>query len=405
MELYVARLLKENETLKRHYIDLRDSIKETGTKTSEQTTSLMVKNNKFKSQIQEKGFTTAALKNEVGKLTRNSVNTKFAKPSILGKPVLQSSRNHSVVRQPNAIRSEHPKFSKTQFASQVDAKQVLSKPVTSHNLPKKNASGSVKAQQAATPSPDSSRICSKTVSISSVKTQNSYDINDLYKNNDLEKARKRALLQKDGILGSRPHRMPSSLFQNSASSSKPKPVSTQQTNRKCPVSKSSCTSIKAIPVANHSKNPRVCSESKHLVCSTCLICVFKANHLSCATQFLKKVNICDKVQPSKTRNYNKPVEPKSYNQKPGRQINLGQRSSLNNNSILHEKPNIPRTCLRWIQTGRIFKIIGLRWIPIRKMFTDCKTKVESGTPNGIDADFTNLYKCKQTLNVSAGSLY
>ena len=56
LELYVARLLKENETLKRHHIDLRDSIKETGTKTSEQTTSLRVKNDKFKSQIQEKGL-------------------------------------------------------------------------------------------------------------------------------------------------------------------------------------------------------------------------------------------------------------------------------------------------------------------------------------------------------------
>ena len=39
------------------------------------------------------------------------------------------------------------------------------------------------------------------------------------------------------------------------------------------------------------------------------------------------------------------------------------------------------------------------------MFTDCKTKVECGTPNGIDVDFTNPYKCKQTLNVNAGSLY
>ena len=42
---------------------------------------------------------------------------------------------------------------------------------------------------------------------------------------------------------------------------------------------------------------------------------------------------------------------------------------------------------------------------MRKMFTDCKAKVDSRTPNGIDVDFTNPYKCKQTLNVSAGSLY
>jgi hypothetical protein len=131
-------------------------------------------------------------------------------------------------------------------------------------------------------------------------------------------------------------------------------VSTQQTNRNCLVSKSSCTSIKVITVANHSKKPRHFSESKHLVCSTCLKCVFKANHDNCATKFQKEVNTCDKVLPSKTRNYNKHVESKSYTQKPGRQIVLGQRSSLNKTSTLHEKPNTPRTCLRWIPTGRIF---------------------------------------------------
>lgn len=278
----------------------------------------MVKNDKFKAHSQEKGFTTTALRNEVRKLKGNSVNTNFAKPSILGKPVLHSSRNHFVVRQPNAVRPERPKFSRRRFASQVDAKQVLTKPVTSHNLPKKIASGYVKDQQVATPTPKSSRISSKTVSIPSVKTQNSYDINDLYKNYDLEKARKRALLQKDGILGSRPHRMPSSLLQNTTNSSKPKPVSTQQTNRNCLVSKSSCTSIKAIPVAIHSKDSRSLSESKRSVCSTCHKCAFNANHDDCMTKFLKDVNTCDKVQPSKTRNYNKPVEPKSYTQKPGR---------------------------------------------------------------------------------------
>ena len=39
------------------------------------------------------------------------------------------------------------------------------------------------------------------------------------------------------------------------------------------------------------------------------------------------------------------------------------------------------------------------------MFTECKIKVDSETPNGLDADITNPYKCKQTLNVNAGSLY
>ncbi|GJT51775.1 hypothetical protein Tco_0977932 [Tanacetum coccineum] len=99
----VAKLLKENETLKRHYKELSDSIKTTRAKTIEHTTSLIAQNAEFKAQLQEKGFAIAALKNELRKLTGNSVNTKFAKSSILGKPVLQPHRNQSVVRQPIAL--------------------------------------------------------------------------------------------------------------------------------------------------------------------------------------------------------------------------------------------------------------------------------------------------------------
>ncbi|GKG39598.1 hypothetical protein Tco_0463743, partial [Tanacetum coccineum] len=57
-------------------------------------------------QFQKKGFAIAALKNELRKLTVNSVNIKFAKPSILGKPVGQPLKNQSVVRQPTAFKSE-----------------------------------------------------------------------------------------------------------------------------------------------------------------------------------------------------------------------------------------------------------------------------------------------------------
>ena len=93
---------------------------------------------------------------------------------------------------------------------------------------------------------------------------------------------------------------------------------THEKTRNFPVSKSSCVSIKATPVADHSKKPRSFSESKYFVCSTFLKCVFKANHDTCATKFLKEVNSHAKVQSSKTRNYNKPVESKSYTQKSGR---------------------------------------------------------------------------------------
>ncbi|GJZ08863.1 hypothetical protein Tco_0543146 [Tanacetum coccineum] len=140
LEHKVAKLLKENETLKRQYKELFDSSKTTRAKTIEHTTSLIAQNAEFKAQLQEKRFAITALKNELRKLTGYSVNTKFAKPSILGKPVLQPQRNQSVVRQPTAFKSERPRISKPRFAFQVDVHNELSKPVTTHYLPKANES-------------------------------------------------------------------------------------------------------------------------------------------------------------------------------------------------------------------------------------------------------------------------
>ncbi|GJX55384.1 hypothetical protein Tco_0285281 [Tanacetum coccineum] len=109
LEHSVAKLLtvnehlnKENETLKKHYKDLYDSIKITRAKTIEQTT-LITQNADLKAQIQEKAFAIAAMKNELRKSKGNSVDTKFAKPP---------------------------------FASQVDVEKYLSKPVTQQYLPK-----------------------------------------------------------------------------------------------------------------------------------------------------------------------------------------------------------------------------------------------------------------------------
>ncbi|GJS03765.1 hypothetical protein Tco_0320273 [Tanacetum coccineum] len=173
LEHKVAKLLKENETLKKHYKELYDSIKTTRARNIEHTTSLIAKNDDFKAQLQEKGFAIAALKNELRKLTGNSVNTKFAKSSILGKPVLQPHRNQSVVRQPTAFKSERPRISKPRFASQVDVNNDLSKPVTTHYLPKERESAVVKPHHMI--APGSSR----------------YSSNDMVHNHYLEEAKKK----------------------------------------------------------------------------------------------------------------------------------------------------------------------------------------------------------------------
>ncbi|GJW05852.1 hypothetical protein Tco_1568275 [Tanacetum coccineum] len=166
LEHSVAKLLVENEQLhkekehlKQTYKDLFDSIKRTRVQTKNHNDSLMEQLNKKSNenadvlaQIQKKGFAIAALKNELRKLTGNSVNTKFAKPSILGKPVGQPLKNQSVVRQPTAFKSERPRISKPRFASQVDVNNDLSKPVTTHHLPKGRGSAPAKPHHMIAPS-------------------------------------------------------------------------------------------------------------------------------------------------------------------------------------------------------------------------------------------------------------
>ncbi|GJV05112.1 gag-pol polyprotein [Tanacetum coccineum] len=187
LEHSVAKLLAENEQLhkekehlKQTYKDLFDSIKRTRVQTKNQNDSLMEQLNKKSNenadvlaQIQKKGFAIAALKNELRKLTGNSVNTKFAKPSILGKPVRQPLKNQSVVRQPTAFKSERPRISKPRFASQVDVNNDLSKPVTTHHLPKGRESAPAKPHHMIAPS--SSR----------------YSSNDIVHNHYLEEAKKK----------------------------------------------------------------------------------------------------------------------------------------------------------------------------------------------------------------------
>ncbi|GKC88120.1 hypothetical protein Tco_1148769 [Tanacetum coccineum] len=70
---------------------------------------------------------------------------------------------------------------------------------------------------------------------------------------------------------------------------------------------------------------------------------------------------------------------------------------------MHEKTTSPRSCLRWKQTGRIFKTVGLRWVPTGKIFTSSTTTINSEPLHGSNTDITNLHECIQTLDSSAGT--
>ncbi|GJS12061.1 hypothetical protein Tco_0368857 [Tanacetum coccineum] len=309
LEHSVAKLLaeneklhKENENLKQTYKDLYDSIKRPSSKTKD---------------LDEPALDCS-----------NYIVILFENAELRGayvrkrKPVLQSPRNQSVVRQPNAFKSERPNFLKPRFASQVDVNNVLSKPVTPHYLPKVRESVSAKPHHVI--APGSSRNSSK----------ESYGSNDMAHNYYLEEAKKKT---QDKNRNLKPRKMPSAKTHNTPNACTPKPRSNNQTSRNWPASKSCEETLKAMQKADHSRNPSSFSDFKHFVCSTCQKCVFNANHDACITKFLKEVNSRAKIQPNKTRNSNKPVDPTSHTQKPGRKIIIGHSFSLNKSSAVHEK--------------------------------------------------------------------
>nr|GEX64277.1 hypothetical protein [Tanacetum cinerariifolium] len=184
-----------------------------------------------------------SLKNELRKLKGNSVNTKFPKQSVLGKPMLQSNRNQLVIRQATAFKSERPRISEPRFASQVDVHNDLSKPVTTHYLPKEREAASVKPYH---------MIASINSRISS-KNMPRFSSNDMVHNHYLEEAKKNT---QERSRNSEPSLMPSARLQSTTNGSKLKPRSNTQPSRNCPVSKSSFGMTKTVPITEHLRNSR-----------------------------------------------------------------------------------------------------------------------------------------------------
>nr|GFC65194.1 hypothetical protein [Tanacetum cinerariifolium] len=194
----------------------------------------------------------------------------------------QPFRNQSVKRQPTAFKSKRPRFSKPRCDSQVDVHNDLSKPITTHYLPKERESASAKPHHMIASS--NSRISSKNMP--------RFTSNDMVHNHYLEEAKKKT---QECSRNSEPSLMPSTRSQSTANGSKPMPRRNTQTYRIWPASKDSFVMTKTVPIAEHSRNSRNFSDSKHFVCSTCQKCVFSANHDSCVTKFLKEVNSRAKV--------------------------------------------------------------------------------------------------------------
>ncbi|GKA10754.1 hypothetical protein Tco_0690187 [Tanacetum coccineum] len=81
------------------------------------------------------------------------------------------------------------------------------------------------------------------------------------------------------------------------------------------------------------------------------------------------------------------------------------RFSNKKTTTVPEKTMTPRSCLSWKPTGRIFKTIGLRWVPTGKIFAFSTNKVDSEPAHGSIVDIPHIHACKQTLGLSACTLF
>ncbi|GJT19707.1 hypothetical protein Tco_0878413 [Tanacetum coccineum] len=148
--------------------------------------------------------------------------------------------------------SNRPQISKSRFASQVDVKKDLSKPVTQHYLPKGRESAFAKPYH----------VIASSESRNSSKNMSRFSSNDMVHNYYLEEDRKKI---QERNWNSKSSVMHTASPQNTTNGSKPKPRSNNQTSRSFLVSKSSCVMLNVVPLVDHSRIPSPFSDSKHFI--------------------------------------------------------------------------------------------------------------------------------------------
>ncbi|GJV47852.1 hypothetical protein Tco_1438064 [Tanacetum coccineum] len=90
------------------------------------------------------------------------------------------------------------------------------------------------------------------------------------------------------------------------------------------------------------------NEKSKVVCGTCKQCLITANHDECVFKYVKGMNSSKKNQSANVS--------KSENQKKHK-LNVKKSKNLGSDERLASpRPSKPRTCLRWLPTGRIFNL-------------------------------------------------
>nr|GEV71608.1 hypothetical protein [Tanacetum cinerariifolium] len=213
--------------------------------------------------------------------------------------------------------------------------------------------------------------------------------NDMVHNYYQEEAKKKAQLQKDKALNTKPSVQQSARLPNTANGNKSKPRNFNQQPRNWPPSMSSHVSNRSVNTTELPRNQKPFLQLKDLECHICKQCIFSENHDECILKYISELNSRASAQKKHAQSHKTTkryisVEKKSDSKNHGRQIPIGQRFSPNKSSNVYLKITPPRSGLTWKPTGRIV--------------TQIKKEKE-----GLDSKLTGFESASKDLDTLIGS--
>nr|GEX96409.1 putative reverse transcriptase domain-containing protein [Tanacetum cinerariifolium] len=166
---------------------------------------------------------------------------------------------------------------------------------------------------------------------------------------------------------------------------RPKPRSNTKNDRVPSVTKSSCIKNKEVKVEEHHRNSLLSKIKKHMsskcnnvnlaiqndksefVCAMSKQCLITANHDFCMLNYVNGTNSCGKKQKANVSN--------TKNQKKQKPKVMKSKKLWSKERLDSPTPTKPRSCLRWLPTGRIFEIKG-------KIIASSESECQSDCSNG-----------------------
>ncbi|GKC61539.1 retrovirus-related pol polyprotein from transposon TNT 1-94 [Tanacetum coccineum] len=275
-------------------------------------------------------------------------NTKFANQSTIGKPPSSSkSKLYFVIP-----------FLNSKVIPRVGESNALSKPVTSNSAPSSRESTVV----------NNERVIAL----------------EIFRINPFKSFKKDVNSNTNGL--------PSTRVESTAKTKIPQSRSNPKNDRILSASKSNCPSNNLEKVEVHHRNllfsktlnhrSSACNNIKlvvrndksEVVCATCKQCLITANHDECVFKYVNGMNSSKKNQ---SANVSKSANQKKHkpNVKKSKKLGFDKR-------LASPRPSKPRTCLRWLPTGRIFYLCG-------KITVSSNTESESDTSVCDNASASN----------------